>query len=86
MTCARIVNGTLSIAGRRTVMTAPEILAALEGEAAAKAAARKAKKAGKRAREAKAEEKKLLAAQMEQAKSAKIRAVQAAARRDMRAE
>jgi len=64
MTCARVINGTLSTAGRGTVLTAPEILAALEGEAAAKAAAREAKEAGKRARETKAEERKLLAAQV----------------------
>jgi len=86
MTCARVVNGTLSTAGRGTVLTALDILAALEGEAAAKAAARKANEAGKRAREAKAEERKLLAAQVERAKSAKMRAVKAAARREMWAE
>jgi len=86
MMCARVVNRTLSTAGRGTVLTAPEILAALEGEAAAKAAARKAKEAGKRACEAKAEERKLLAAQVERAKSAQMRAVQAAARREMWAE
>jgi len=86
MTCARVVNGTLSTASRGTVLTAPEILAALEGEAAAKAAARKAKEAGKRAREAKAEERKLLAVQVERPKSANMRAVQAAARREMWAE
>jgi len=86
MTCARVVNGTLSTAGRGTVLTAPEILAALEGQVAAKAAARKAKEEGKRAREAKAEERKLLAAQVERAKSPKMRTAQAAARREKWAE
>jgi len=58
-----VVNGTLSTAGRGTVLTAPEVLAALEGEAAAKMAITAANEAGKRACEAKAEEKKVLAAQ-----------------------
>ena len=68
----RVVNGTLSTAGRGTLLTAPEVLAALAEGAAAKEAAKVAKDASKRAREKKAEEKKILAAAATRAKRVKL--------------
>jgi len=56
--CPRVVNGTLSTAGRGIVLTAFDVLTALKGVAAAKKARKAAKEAVKRAREAKSEEKK----------------------------
>jgi len=68
----RVVNGTLSTAGRGTLLTAPEVIAALAEGAAAKEAAKVAKDASKRAREKKAEEKKILAAAAARAKRFKL--------------
>ena len=84
--CPRVVNGTLSTAGRRTVLTAPEVLAALEGEAAAKMSRRAAKESGKHAREAKVEEKKVLAAEAARAKRSKQEANEDALLREIWAE
>jgi len=68
----RVVNGTLSTAGRGTLLTAPEVTAALAEGAAANEAAKVSKDASKRAREKKAEEKKILAAAATRAKRVKL--------------
>jgi len=54
-----VVNGTLSMAGRGTVLTAPEIMAALDETAAAEVAAMALKQANKRARDQRAADKKI---------------------------
>jgi len=84
--CPRVVNGTLSTAGRGTALTAPEVLDALEGEAAAKMARRAAKEAGKRDREAKAAEKKVLSSETARAKRYKQEAKEDALLREIWAE
>jgi len=86
MSCPRIVNGTLSTAGRGTVLTAPKILGALEREVASKKAAKTVKAAGTRAREAKAQGKKLKAAEAARAKRAKAQAAEAAKRTKLQIE
>jgi len=78
MSCPLIVNGTLSTAGRGAVLTAPEILGALEGEMDPKKAGMYAKAAGKRAREAKAQEKQLKAADPARAKRSKAKVAEGA--------
>jgi len=67
-----LVNGTLSTAGRGTVLTAPEILAAMESAAAGKEAVKKAKAAKKRARELTAEDKKRKEAAVARARHARV--------------
>jgi len=86
VSCPRIVNGTLSTAGRGTVLTAPESLGALEGEVASEKAAKAAKAAGKHAREAKAQGKKLKAAKAACAERAKAQVAEEATRTKLQIE
>jgi len=67
-----VVNGTLSTAGRGTVLTADEVIAAISEGAAAREAEKLAKSHAKRAREAKAKKKKSLESTAARAKRAKL--------------
>ena len=83
MTCPVVVNGTLSTAGRGTVLTAPEIMAALDMRAAAKEAAKSLKEARKRARDMKAADKKPKDVDSAKVKRANMEAKEAATRREL---
>jgi len=72
MSCPRVVNGTLSTAGRGTVLTADEVIAAISEGAAAREASKLARSHAKRAREAKAKEKKSSESIAARAKRAKL--------------
>ena len=72
LSCPRVVNGTLSTAGRGTVLTADEVTAAISEGAAAREADKLAKSHAKRAREAKATEKKSLESIAARARRAKL--------------
>jgi len=72
MSGPRVVNGTLSTAGRGTVLTADDVIAAISEGAAAREASKLAKSHAKRAREAKAKEKKSLESIAARAKRAKL--------------
>jgi len=80
------VNGTLSTAGRGTVLTAPEILAAMADAAAGKEAVKEAKAAKKRARELTAEDKKRKGAAVARARHARVVEQEASNRRIVWAE
>ena len=83
MTCPVVVNGTLSTAGRGTVLTAPEIKAALDKKAAAKEAAKSSKEARKRARDTKAADKNSKDVDSAKIKCASMDAKEAATRREL---
>jgi len=72
MSCPRVVNGILSTAGRGTVLTADEVIAAISVVAAAREAEKLAKSHAKRAREANAKENKSLESIAARAKRAKL--------------
>jgi len=76
-----VVNGTLSTAGRGTVLTAHEIMAALDETAAAKVAAKALKQANKRARDQRADDRKIKNAAAAKAKRAKVEAKEEETRR-----
>jgi len=76
-----LVNGTLSTAGRGTVLTAPEILAAMESAAPGKEAVNEAKAAKKRARELTAGDKKRKGAAVARARHASVIEPEASNRR-----
>jgi len=83
MTCPVVFNGTLATAGRGTVLTAPEIMAALDETAAAKEAAKSLKEARKRARDMKAADRQSRDVDSAKVKRAKIEAKEAATRRKL---
>jgi len=76
-----VVNGTLSTAGRGTVLTAHEIMAALDETAAAKVAAKALKQANKRDRDQRADDRKIKNAAAAKAKRAKVEAKEEETRR-----
>jgi len=76
MSSSRVVNGTLSRAGRGTVSTADEVIAALFEGAAAREAAKRARSQANRGREAKAKEKISLEKIAARAKRAKLQEMQ----------
>jgi len=81
-----LVNGPLSTAGRGTVLTAPEILAAMASAAAGKEAVKEAKAAKKRARELTAAEQKRKGAAVARTRHARVVEQEASNRRIVWAE
>jgi len=77
-----VLNGTLSMAGRGTVLTAPEIMAALDETAAPKVAAKALKQANKRARDQRAADKKTKNAAAAKTKRATVEAKEEEMRRE----
>ena len=86
MSCPRIVNGTLSTTGLEKVLSAPECLGALEREVASEKAGKNAKAVSKRAREAKAQARKLTAAEKARSKRDKVQAAEKAKRTKLKIE